>query len=192
MIDKNYFKKVRKEFHTYALVRRDVIKHAGDALHHAKRAIFETHRGNMGEAKAKIMEAEKYILELHKKYKKYPQIHNEGSYQAAVEEIVESILFYQFANGQKLSKPKTLQVADDVFLAGLCDLPGELYRFSIKAATDKDHETVKRCVEQAQAIIGEITEFDFTKYLRTKADQARGAMHKLEIVAYELSLRGEK
>lgn len=192
MLDKKYFTNARKKFHQYALVRRDVIKHAGDALHLAKRAIYETHRGNMEEAKKKIVASEKNILELHKKYKKYPQIKREGSYEAAVEEIVEAILFYQFVKGQKIVKPKSFDIADHVFLAGLCDLPGELYRFAIQAATSKDKKTVARCVETAETIFGELTEFDFTKYLRNKADQARQAMHKLEIIAYELSLREEK
>ena len=41
----------------------------------------------------------------------------------------------------------------------------------------------------AQEIMGELIEFDLTSYLRTKFDQAKQAVRKLEEVVYEVSLR---
>ena len=38
-------------------------------------------------------------------------------------------------------------------------------------------------------IIGELIEFNLTSYLRTKLDQAKQAVHKLEQVVYEVSIR---
>ena len=45
------------------------------------------------------------------------------------------------------------------------------------------------CNTMAQDIVESLTEFEFTKYLRTKFDQAKQAAHKLEYVVYEVSLR---
>jgi len=188
-LDKQYTSTIRKNLHAYASVRRDVIKYSGDALHHAKRAIFALHRGELDMAKMKILEAESLIKELHKKYKKYPSIREEGAYKAALEEIVEAVLFYAFVFNKKLTKLSAFEIDEEVFLAGLCDVPGELYRYAIQAATNHDSKTVARCLETAKEILSELMEFDFTKYLRTKFDQAKGAVHKLEIVRYEISLR---
>mgnify|MGYP006427846915 FL=1 len=51
---------------------------------------------------------------------------------------------------------------------------------------------VEQCTAMGNEIVGELIEFNFTKYLRTKFDQAKQAVHKLEIVQYELSLRSGK
>jgi hypothetical protein len=41
----------------------------------------------------------------------------------------------------------------------------------------------------AQEIIGELIEFNLTSYLRTKFDQAKGAVQKLEEINYQISLK---
>src|SRR3989338_3732492 len=189
MIDSRYLGSLRSYLHTHALVRRDVIKEAGDALHHSKRAVFSLHRGDAGEAQKKLKEAEEIFLRLNKKYKQHPAFQDEGSYRAAIEEYVEATLFLQFVMKGKIGKVTTVGVDGDVYLAGLCDVPGELYRYAIRAATMHDHKTVEACVEMANKIIGELVEFDLTSYLRTKFDQAKQATQKLEIVMYELALR---
>ena len=160
-----------------------------DALHHAKRAIFALHRGNQVEAKEKLTDVETLLKGLLQKYKKEDRIHGEGAYRAAIEEYVEATLFNQFVTAGKLSEIKTLPIDDESYLSGLCDVPGELYRYAIAAATRHDMKLVQACNELAAEIIGELIEFNLTSYLRNKFDQAKQAAHKLEQVVYELSLR---
>lgn len=189
MLNKSYIYKLRKHTLNYAQKRHDIIKESSDALHHAKRAIFAMHRDNLSEAKIKLADIKKILVSLQKKYKKDPLIFEEGSYKAALEEYVEAEIFYQFLTDRNLDEIKGLEIAPEVFVAGLCDVPGELYRYAIKAATDKDIKTVKKCATSAQEIIGELTEFNLTKYLRNKFDQAKHAVQKLEYIVYEVSLR---
>ncbi len=189
VIKKSYLNKIKKSILNYALVRRDVIKKAGDALHHAKRAIFAMHRDNMKEAVEKIKESEKIIKALNKKHSKNKAVTDEGAYKAALEEYVEAVLFHQFIITGKIAEIKNINVPGEIYIAGLCDVPGELYRYAIKAATKKDIKTVTRCAETAQEIVGELIEFNLTKYLRNKFDQAKNAVNKLEYVVYELNLR---
>jgi predicted translin family RNA/ssDNA-binding protein len=120
---------------------------------------------------------------------KEPGVSEEGAYLAAVEEFVEASLFYQFVTTGKIDEVKAIRVSGESYLAGLCDVPGELYRYAIAAATRHDIEMVKRCNELAGNIIGELIEFNLTSYLRNKFDQAKGAAQKLEQVMYEVSLR---
>ncbi|MBH41894.1 MAG: hypothetical protein CL685_04225 [Candidatus Magasanikbacteria bacterium] len=189
MIDKTYITKMRRGYQQHASIRRDVIVHSGDVLHAAKRAIFSLHRHETKEAEKKMALAKKIIVQLQKKYKKHPTFSDEGSYKAAIEEYVEARLLHQYITKGKIQKITDVAISADSYLAGLCDVPGELYRYAIGAAAKKDHAQVDLCKKMANEIIGELIEFDFTKYLRTKFDQAKKAVHKIEIVHYELSLR---
>ena len=187
IVDKTHINKLRESLHKYALVRREVIRETGDALHHAKRAIFSLHRADQPEAEMKLQSAEEIFKKLHTKYKNDAKIKDEGSYKAAVEEYVEAVLFYQFIITGKIAEVKIFAIEPEVYLAGLCDVPGELYRYAIKAATNKDIKTVKKCSEAASEIIGELIEFNLTSYLRGKFDQAKQAAQKLEYIVYETS-----
>ena len=40
--------------------------------------------------------------------------------------------------------------------------------------------------------MGQLIDFDMTGYLRTKYDQSRGHLRKLEQMTYEIKLRGKK
>ncbi len=189
LLNITHLKRLRDRMHSYHMVRHEIIHDADEALHHAKRAIFALHRDNQAEAKEKLAAAEKILQGVQKRAERLPRIKDEGSYRAAIEEYTEAQLFFWFVRGLPLGPIKALALEDEWYLAGLCDVPGELYRYALSAATAKNRETVSRCVETAEMIIGQLIEFNLTSYLRTKFDQAKQAVHKLEIVAYEMSLR---
>lgn len=192
MLKKTYVEKLKKNLHEYALIRRDVIKNSDDALHHAKRVVFDLHRGDVKEAIEKLKLVESIMKDLVKRHKKNPEIQDEGVYAAALEEYVEASLFFQFLKNGEMGEVKGLDIPGEIYLAGLCDVPGELFRYAIRAATNHDIATVKRCSLAAEEIIGELMEFNLTKYLRNKFDQAKQAAHKLEVVVYEVTLRNAK
>lgn len=191
-INSQYIDSVKKALVSFDLLRRDVIKQSGDVQHHAKRAIFAMHRDDTAEAEKKLVDAHKGLVELGKLAKKDKRTIEEGSYKEALEEYVEAVLFYQFLSGKKIGQIAHHKVEPHMYVAGLCDVPGELYRYAIKAATNRDAEMVMRCKETAEDIIGELIECNLTKYLRTKFDQAKQAVGKINIVVYELSLRDKK
>lgn len=189
MLSKQYIQKIKKEYLDYAEKRREVIKLSGDALHCAKRAIFSMHRGDKKEAAVKLAEVEKMLKKLNKDFAGQSELFDEGSYRAALEEYVEAKLFGEFVTTGKMNEITTVPVDSDVFLAGLCDVPGELYRYAVNSATNRKFEIVRQCQVAAEEIIGELMEFDLTSYLRNKFDQAKGALHKIEQIVYEVSLK---
>jgi len=189
MLDRKYLSQLRKSIHGFSAQRQEVIKESGQALHLAKRAIFAGQRGDLVEAKEKLVAVEKILLGLLRKYKKNQTLLSEGSLLAALEEYVEADLFFQFLTTGKISQCRRVPVTADAYLAGLCDLPGELYRLALKLATARQSEEVRACAGLSEEIIGELIEFDLVSYLRTKFDQAKQANAKLEKVVYELSLR---
>jgi predicted translin family RNA/ssDNA-binding protein len=189
MLDKKYFTQIREELLGYAVKRRGTIKDAGDAQHLAKKAIFAMQRDGVVEANDLLSQAEKILIELNEKNKKEPAIFEEGSYKAALEEYIEAYLFHQYLKQKTIGKLAKIKVDPDIFISGLCDVPGELLRYAIKSATEKKYEEVKRCRQTAEEIIGELVDMNLTGYNRQKFDQAKQALHKLEQVSYEVSLR---
>ncbi len=189
ILSEPYFRRLRAHFTSYGGLRRAVIKDADDALHHAKRAIFAMHRDGFTEAKEKLGEAEKLLGSIADRAKKDPRLDEEGSFRAALEEYAEAAILYQCLKEKKIGVLPLKFLSEESFIAGLCDVPGELYRYAIKSATQKDFAMVNTCAEIATDIIGELVEYNLTSYLRTKFDQAKQALHKLEQVVYEVSLR---
>ena len=203
-LDKKYYDEIRQELLSYSAKRREVIKSAGDAQHLAKKAIFAMQRDDASEAQNYLGQAEKIITDLNDsqrrvskdgtrrdfvKSKKDPGIFEEGSYKAALEEFVEASIFNQYLQKKTIGKLSKIKVDADIFISGLCDVPGELLRYAIKSATEKKFEEVKRCRQAADEIIGELVDMNLTGYNRQKFDQAKQALHKLEQILYEVSIR---
>ena len=203
-LDKKYFNQVRQELLDYSAKRRGIIKEAGDAQHLAKKAIFAMQRDDASEAQNYLSQAEKIIADLNNsqrrvskdgtrrdfvKSKKDLSIFEEGSYKAALEEFVEASIFNQYLQKKTIGKLPKIKVEPDIFISGLCDVPGELLRYAIKSATEKKFAEVKRCRQAADAIIGELVDMNLTGYNRQKFDQAKQALHKLEQILYEVSIR---
>ncbi len=188
-LDKKYFNQVRQELLDYSAKRRGIIKDAGDAQFLAKKAIFAMQRDDTSEAKNYLSQAEKILLDLNKKNEKDLGIFEEGSYKAALEEFVEASIFNQYLQKKTIGKLPKITVDSDIFIGGLCDVPGELLRYAIKSATEKKFEEVKKCRLAADEIITELVDMNLTGYNRQKFDQAKQALHKLEQVLYEVSIR---
>lgn len=189
MLDKKYFVSVRNDLLDYASKRREVIKISGDAQQHSKKAIFALQRDDQAGARERLDEALRLLADLKKTYKKEPALFDEGSFRAALEEYAEAMFFALAISEQSIGKLKGLDIDSDTFVGGLCDVPGELYRYAIKAATEKKFDVVTNCFNSAEEIIGELVDMDLTGYNRQKFDQAKQALHKLEQVVYEVSLR---
>ena len=189
ILSQTYTQSLKKELHAYAEERRKLIADAGQALHHAKRVIFSLHRGDMTEARERHTNAENMLKAITKMHKKNSKLLSEGSLKAAMEEFVEASMFLNFVQKKPLGKITSVSIPAEVYIAGLADVPGELYRYAIRAATNGDIKTVHACNNLSSEIIGALIDIDLTSYLRTKVDQAKSAAQKLEHVVYELSLR---
>ncbi|TSC83882.1 MAG: translin [Parcubacteria group bacterium Gr01-1014_13] len=189
MLDKKYFDLVRKELLGYSAKRQEIIKESSQAQFLSKKAIFAMQRDGMAEAQKLLAQAEKIILDLNIKNKKDRSIFEEGSYKAGLEEFVEAFVLNQYLQKKTIGKLAKVHVDSDIFISGLCDVPGELLRYAIKSATEKKFAEVKRCKEAADEIIEELVDMNLTGYNRQKFDQAKQALNKLEQVLYEVSIR---
>lgn len=182
MINQKFFQKLKTQFKEIEKMRLEAQKFSNEALHSAKRAIFAFHRNDW-------KTGEKLLAHSLDNLKKVTKLTNEGSFKAALEEYAEAELFRQFLYKENLGPVKEVEVNLEIYLGGLTDLVGEILRYAVKQATEKQLNEVKYSQEAVDKIMGQLIEFNFTGYLRTKYDQAKQARRKLEEVVYELSLR---
>jgi predicted translin family RNA/ssDNA-binding protein len=189
MLNQKLFDQLKKDYDFYDQERRKLIGLSNDALMKAKQAIFAFHRDDMNGGNTLLSEVEAIFAELEKKFKKEEELRYEGSYRAALEEYVEAKFFGGFLEGKKIDFIKGAQIDADSYLAGLCDFTGELLRKAVLAATDKKFKKVEELASGIREVIGELLKFNLTSYLRTKYDQAKHNLRRVEEILYDVKMR---
>ena len=183
-----FFTQLKSEYTKKEAERRQIISLSNAVLHDAKRVIFSLHRGDQKKAQISLTDIENRLKKLQSSFG-FERLSEEGAYSAAVEEYAEAKLFYLVLNKQKLDKFKGVQLNAASYLGGLSDLLGEMARQATNLAAAGKIKEAKQVKTLADDIMAELVEFDFTGYLRTKYDQAKNHLRKLEQINYEISLR---
>jgi predicted translin family RNA/ssDNA-binding protein len=191
MIDKKFINKLREEYSLKEKSRRQIISRSNDVLFQAKKTIFALHREDAKLANEKISEMETSLKKMETDFG-YIRLKQEGAYQAAVEEYVEAKALVMVIDNKKITNIKGLKIGYDSYVGGLCDLIGEMVRLATNRSAKGDYKSASQLKARAEEIMMELLDFDFTGYLRTKYDQARGHLRKLEQMSYEIRLRKEK
>ncbi len=183
------FKQVGAEHAKYQRYRREIISRANDALNRSKRAIFAMHRNDSKGAVQKIKEASRLLGECEKRFRTLPMLRHEGSYQAALEEYAEAILFQQFLKTGTFGRLEKRIMDHKIYLAALSDATGELVRHAVREATAGRFDAVKVAKDAVEEVIGFMMSLDLTGYLRQKFDQAKKNLSTLEQILYEIKMR---
>ena len=188
MINNKFITELKDDYKNQEAQRRQIISLANDVLFYSKKAIFALHRNEIKIAETKLKEMEDVLIQLEKKFS-LKRIEKEGAYRAAIEEYVEAKLLSLVIKGEKIDRIKKLKLDNDAYLGGICDLLGELVRKATNEAAAGNFEQVEIIKKLSNDIMDQLIDFDMTGYLRTKYDQARGHLRKLEQMAYEIKLR---
>ena len=192
MIDKKFFSKLQKDYNSYDVGRRIIIKHSNDVLKFSKQAIFAIHREDMKQAENSLNEAKKILKYLQSKIKNEKALQYEGSYLAGIEEFVEAELFFQFIKTGKIFEIKDQKFDAQSYLGGLCDFTGELVRRAIFLATRHRYDEVAVCRQAIEDVVGELIKFNLLGKLRPKYDQAKNNLRKIEEIIYDLEIKRRK
>jgi len=187
-------------------LRENLIKRCRDGQKAAKQAIYALHRGDAPKAKALIDQCEVCIQDLSSTIEEEPQLRY-GSFANMVEEYAEAKFFYAWLYGDSadvstnrtptVPAAKMLQTDDFVtfelepkeYLGGLCDLTGEVGRFAVQRATQRDKEGVMICLQTNKSILTALQMMPrFPKDISKKMGQNEKSVEKLERILYELSL----
>lgn len=192
MLNPKLFQHLKKDFDFYDQGRRKVICVSSEALMKSKQAIFAFHRNDIRGGEKLLKEVEKIFNNLEKKFRQEKELRYEGSYRAALEEYVEAKFFGNVLQNKKINFIEEVFVDTDSYLAGLCDLTGELTRKAILFATERKFKEVEQMAQAVRQIMAELIKFNLTGYLRTKYDQAKQSLRRVEEVLYEVKMKDIK
>jgi len=151
--------------------REQVIKQSRDVLKSAKKAIFGLHRDNMKQARSEIEKAVTCACKIEKEFLEAQPSLRKGSYANAVEEWAEARLFEHWllwTAGQKEEKKtldknttpfllhseirKEIEMTEDEYLGGLIDLTGEIGRWAVARAAQRDSGSVELALASCRKI----------------------------------------
>lgn len=188
-LNKTFISSLKKAYATSNSERRRIIGASNDILHDSKRAIFATHRGDLKTAESSLKELDGRLIKMQAGYG-FARLMEEGAYSAAVEEYVEAKLFFAAATGKAINKITGIKISADSYLGGLSDVTGELVRLATNSAAQGNWAKVKECHQIINDVMAQLVDMDLTGYLRTKYDQAKSNLRKIEQMAYEIKLSG--
>ncbi|QQG52445.1 MAG: hypothetical protein HY931_03955 [Candidatus Falkowbacteria bacterium] len=188
MINKKFLDDLKKDYQANESERRQIISASNGILFEAKKTIFSLQRQDFKTAEAKITEMEKALANLEKRFGA-ERLKKEGAYKAAAEEYLEGKTFYLIIKKKEIKSSTGLNLDYESYLGGICDLIGELVRYATNQAAKGKFTEVAKIKKAAEDIMAQLIDFDMTGYLRTKYDQARGHLRKLEQMAYEIKMR---
>jgi len=191
MINNKLLEQLRQNYRANESERRQINSAANNILFEAKKTIFALQRLDFKLAEQKLKDIEKAFKNLEQHFGN-DRLSREGSYRAAAEEYLEAKTFYGVIKNKTIEPTKNLRFDYEAYLGGICDLIGELVRYATNQAAKGKFTEVPKIKKMAEDIMAELIDFDLTGYLRTKYDQARGHLRKLEQMTYEIKLRSKK
>lgn len=183
------FAQVAKKYQAQSRFRRDVMARANEVLSKSKRAIFALHRDDKTTARQLLREATSQFQVIEKTFRTSPELKEEGSYRAALEEYAEAQLFAGFLESGGIVKLEGRVQEPAIYLAGLADATGEMVRYATRQVTLGNRGSVKDVHEVVSMVIEFMLDLDLTGYLRTKFDQAKKNLSRLSEMSYDLAIR---
>lgn len=191
MIDKKFLENLKEDYAANEKERRQIISASNRILFEAKKIIFAIQRHDLKTAAEKLTTLETEFRSLEKRFG-LDRLRKEGAYKAAAEEYLEGKTLFLVIKKKPITKIDDISFDYEAYLGGICDLIGELVRYATNQAAKGKFSEVAKIKKAADDIMVQLVDFDMTGYLRTKYDQARGHLRKLEQMAYEIRLKTGK
>ena len=183
------FQQIQKSYQAHSKARRDLMVYSNDALSKSKRAIFALHRNDFTQAREYLDQAQALFKSCEASFRSFSELKEEGTYRAGLEEYAEACLFESYLQKGSIGKIDPRAMASSIYLAGLCDATGEMVRYAVRQVTLGHPEGVVQIHETVSMIIEFLLDLDLTGYVRTKFDQAKKNLSRLEEMSYDLAIR---
>lgn len=189
MIDQKYFVSLKKRYLDAGQGRRKLSELSNQAQYLSKQAIFALQRGEIEAGQKMVKDALVWLKKGQAVYKQVDDLEHQGSFRAALEEYTEAVLLLDFINGNKIGLIKDIEVPLEVYLGGLSDMVGELVRYVVKLATTGQTKKIPNIVNEATLIVSLMASMNMTGNLRSKFDQAKNHLRRLEDIQYDLNIK---
>ena len=170
-------------------LRKDLQQVAAEVLSASKRSIFALHREDTHASEQERKTAEQAIARGWTIVSSEGLLAHEGAWRAAREEYAEAALLAEYVKDHTLNIHPDKDHDPDILIGGLSDFLGELVRLAVLAATRGHIQPIEQYYQDAVELMDFLLQMDLTGHLRTKVDQAKQHVKKLEEIRYDLSFR---
>ncbi|MCI0478964.1 hypothetical protein L0Y59_00260 [Candidatus Uhrbacteria bacterium] len=172
-----------------ARLRRAIHEHASALITASKRSIFALQRDDVRAADAELRTAAAAFRAGAALVRRDVALSSDGPWLAALEEHCEALLFHRFVTHGTVEDADLPVTDPETVIGGLSDVVGEFARLAVLKATAGDRDAVEALYVSGGKVVGVLLAMDLTGNLRTKFDQSKNALRKLEEIRYELSRR---
>jgi predicted translin family RNA/ssDNA-binding protein len=183
------FARLIERQHARTAERRRLHEPAAELIAAAKRSIFALQREDGAAAEKELQTAKRALATGKAMVKRDPALASDGPWLAALEEYCEALFFHRFLTHGTLDGTDLPVDDPETVVGGLSDTVGEFARYAVLKATAGERHAVDRLYEAASKAVQDLLAMDLTGNLRTKFDQSKNALRKLEEIRYELSRR---
>mmetsp|Transcript_45217 Transcript_45217/g.72513 ORF Transcript_45217/g.72513 Transcript_45217/m.72513 type:complete len:494 (+) Transcript_45217:247-1728(+) len=197
LIDQDEFKFLAEEEDKFTDIRDKVIKSVRQPQKDSKKAIYSLHRNNPDEARtllASALIASKEVEELAKSCGSQELLES-GSYSGLLEEYAEARIFEEWILDKTFVMPysslkKEINISEQDYIGGLVDFTGELGRFGISEATQRNVDGVKQILATMLTVKGFILQMQesVSSKMAKKGQAVFTNTRKMENTLYELLL----
>ncbi len=182
-----YFLALKADYEKFVKTRRELQEMSGRIQVASKQAIFALQRGDsIGSVKLQD-EAARVLSDAAKLVAKHPRLGHEGVWRACQEEYCEALMFFALLKNADPLALKLPTSDPDILIGGLSDAIGELVRAATKAVIEGRRDDVQPLYVRAEVIVDFLSSMDLIGGSRSKADQARGHLKRLEDIRYDLA-----
>lgn len=183
LFDEAAFDALAAEMAAEDATRDAIIKRSRDVLKLSKTSIYALHRGDVARAVKQLDQARKIAKEeLLPMAEGGPAFLRGGMLSSALEEYAEARVFEHFLKTGGIPAITDLEICSrDEYLGGVLDFSGELNRYAVLRATDRDVEAVRKCRELTDRLMAAFMKFDFRNGpLRKKYDALKCVARSLD------------
>jgi translin len=178
-------KHINKEMQLFDKRRDTMLQKSHEAIRFSKRVIYAVHRND-----SKVESLAKQLSDKIRDLRTRGELQFSPTYKVAMQEYVEAIVFFEFIKKNKVPSQKELYVSAPDYLAGLCDLTGELMRKANYFAINRKPKDVLRVKELIDKIYEQFLLLDIREQeLRRKFDSVKYNLQKVEDLSWRFQSR---
>jgi len=188
MLDPKEFAQIAKEFSKKDALRDAKIQTSRQLIKQSKVVINAVHTGDLKKANKESKKLNNLKKQLDKTQS---NSNNHGQAHVAYQEYVEATTYLAFAEKRKIPSRKKLGVKSETYVAGLCDLTGELIRKSLNEIMQDHYDFALDTKKLINQLHQHLTEIYLAGELRKKADMVRWNLNKIEDILFNAKIKGE-
>lgn len=182
------FMEMKKYFENYDSNREKIIIQSREIIKLSKLIIFNVQSKKNESLNQLITDIKKSHFDLLTFTKANPFLRNEGTLNMAEQELAEAILFKSMVLDHILLTSKDLKIKYENYANGLADLSGELLRFAIIEATNKNFNLVYELRQFMNDIYYLLLDLNLrSQEFRHKFDSVKYALKRLDEICYDIS-----